>query len=80
MPAERHDEAGYERSRQRNDRPGEKHPGCRCTDHGTFLQQLDQIEVRLKYWRADAAGERCLCLHNHAQDQRRHDDHQRDVN
>ena len=78
--AKRNQQRGYPGRCQRNNRSGTKHPGGGRTEHGPFLQQPDDIVIRLQERRTDTPGKRRFRFADHPEEQRRHDQCQNNMN
>jgi hypothetical protein len=79
VAAERHEQGGEERGDQGDDRSGEEDPGGRAAEDHALARQLDEVEVRLEERRPDTAAEPGLGLDDDAEEERRQDEHQDDV-
>ena len=80
MGAERDQQRRNRRRCQGDDRTGTKDPGGGRAEDRPLLQQTEDVVVRLQKRRADPTGKGRLGFADHPQQQRRHDECQKNMN
>ena len=73
-PSEGQEERGDDGRHDRQDGPGQKHPGRRAAHDESLPQELREVEIDLQERRPGAPATRAFVLDDHAQKERREDE------